>query len=207
METTPNGKICRCLYRWVITIFLLCFSPFFCLISRRVQKIIHDQASGIPVIPLWTILPYSTVELSLLIDTPCILKASAQNLIHPTLDSPHLLHQWLKLLVCKLSGDPCWSQRFRQTLSKPSCIPGETALRNSAKCISTGGCNFVVKGHMIHCIPLQGLHFLFRTVSSRLAWVILCWISSFYSFQYWHEWRWFSGSYTGGKALPCLPVP
>ena len=93
-------------------IFFYAFPPF-CLISRRVQKIIHDQASGILVIPRWTTQPFFTVVLNLLIDMPRILKASAQNLIHPTLDSPHPLHQRLELLVCKLSGNPCKTQRFR----------------------------------------------------------------------------------------------
>ena len=133
--------------------FFYAFPPF-CLVSRCVQKIMHDKASGILVIPLWTTQPYFTVVLSLPTDTPCIVKASAQNLIHPTLDGPHPLHHRLELLVCKLSGNPCKSQRFRQTLLKSSCIPGGTAHKNSTKCISTSGCNFVVKGHMIHCIPL-----------------------------------------------------
>ena len=133
--------------------FFYAFPPF-CLISRCVQKIIRDQASGILIIPLWTTQPYFTAVLSLLIDTPRILKASAQNLVHPTLDGPHPLHHRLELLVCKLSGNPCKSQRFRQTLPKSSCILGETARINNTKCISTNGCNFVVKGHMIHCIPL-----------------------------------------------------
>ena len=133
--------------------FFYAFPPF-CLISRCVQKIIHDQASGILVIPRWTTQPFFTVVLSLLIDMPRVLKASAQNLIHPALDSPHPLHQRLELLVCKLSGNPCKTQRFRQTLLKLSCSPGETVHTNSTKCISTSGYSFVVKGHMIHCIPL-----------------------------------------------------
>ena len=133
--------------------FFYAFPPF-CLISRCVQKIIHDQASGILVIPRWTTQPFFTVVLSLLMDMPRVLKASAQNLIHPALDSPHPLHQRLELLVCKLSGNPCKTQRFRQTLLKLSCSPGETVHTNSTKCTSTSGYSFVLKGHMIHCIPL-----------------------------------------------------
>ena len=133
--------------------FFYAFPPF-CLISRCVQKIIHDQASGILVIPRWTTQPFFTVVLSLLIEMPRVLKASAQNLIHPALDSPHPLHQRLELLVCKLSGNPCKTQRFRQTLLKLSCSPGETVHTNSTKCTSTSGYSFVVKGHLIHCIPL-----------------------------------------------------
>ena len=128
--------------------------PPFCLVSMCVQKIIHDQASGILVIPLWTTQPYFTAVLSLLTETPRVFNASVQNLIHPTLDGPHPLHQRLQLMVCKLSGDPCKSLRFRQTLSTSSCIHGETALRNNIKCILTSGCNFALKERMIRCIPL-----------------------------------------------------
>ena len=114
------------------------FSPMlilhiFWLVSRCVQRIIHDQASGILVIPLWTTQPYFTAVLSLLTETPRVFNASVQNLVHQTLDGPHPLHQLLQLMVCKLSGDPCKSLRFRQTLSTSSCIHGETALRNKAK--------------------------------------------------------------------------
>ena len=136
--------------------FFYAFPPF-CLIPRRVQKIIHDRASGILVIPRWITQPFSTVVLSLLIDTPRVLKASPQlrtDLIHPALDSPHQLHQRLELLVCKLSGNPCKTQRFRQTLLKLSCSPGETVHTNSTKCISTSGYSFAGKGHMTHCISL-----------------------------------------------------
>ena len=98
--------------------------------------------------------PEKSVIMSLLTKTPRELNILVQNLIHPTLDGPHPLHQRLQLMVCKLSGDPCKCLRLRQTLSKSSCICGRTAHRSSIKCILTNGCNFAVKGHMIHCIPL-----------------------------------------------------
>ena len=80
--------------------------PPFCLVSRCVQKIIQDQASGILAIPLWTTQPYFTAVLSLLTETPSVLNASVQDLIHPTLDGPYPLRQQLQLMVCKLSSDP-----------------------------------------------------------------------------------------------------
>jgi hypothetical protein len=80
--------------------------PPFCLVSRCAQKIIQDRATGILVLPLWTTQPFFTVVLSLLVDVPRILKVTHQNLIHPTLDSPHPLQSQLKFMVCKLSGDP-----------------------------------------------------------------------------------------------------
>ena len=82
------------------------------------EKKNYDQTWGILVVPRWTTQPSFTVVLNLLIDIPRVMKASAQNLIHPTLDSPHPLHQRLELLVSKLSGNPwkitdlarhCWS--------------------------------------------------------------------------------------------------
>ena len=89
---------------WSQFFFFYAFPPF-CLIPRCVQKIIHDQASGILVIPRWTTQPFFTVVLNLLTDMPLILKASAQNLVHPTVSSPHPLHQRLHMLVCKLSDN------------------------------------------------------------------------------------------------------
>ena len=70
------------------------------------EKKNYDQTWGILVVPRWTTQPSFTVVLNLLIDIPRVMKASAQNLIHPTLDSPHPLHQRLELLVSKLSGNP-----------------------------------------------------------------------------------------------------
>ena len=61
---------------WSQFFFFYAFPPF-CLIPRCVQKIIHDQASGILVIPRWTTQPFFTVLLNLLTDMPVILKASA----------------------------------------------------------------------------------------------------------------------------------
>ena len=133
--------------------FFYAFPPF-CLISRCVQKIIQDQATGILIIPKWTTQPFLTVVLGLLMDTPRVLRASAQNLVHPTLAGPHPLHYRLELLVCKFLGIPCKSQSFRQTLPRLSCIPEEIVLTNNTECISTSDYNFVVRDHMIPCVPL-----------------------------------------------------
>ena len=71
--------------------FFYAFPPF-CLISRCVQKIISNQGSEILIIPLWTTQSYFTAVLSLLIDTPRILKASSQSSSHsgrsPSTSSP-----------------------------------------------------------------------------------------------------------------------
>ena len=133
--------------------FFHAFPPF-CLASRCVQKIIQDKATGILVIPLWPTQPFFSVVLSLLMEVPRMLKVTRHNLVHPTLAGPHPLQDQLKLLVCKLSGDPWRTQTFHQTLLTSSCIPGDTVLTNSMITTSQNGCSFVVKGRVIPCVPL-----------------------------------------------------
>jgi len=60
-----------------------------------VLRILHDQASRVLGIPRWATQRFFTIVLQLLIYMPRVLKASAQNLINPPLDSPHPLHQRL----------------------------------------------------------------------------------------------------------------
>ena len=52
--------------------FFYAFPPF-CMVSRCVQKIIQDQATGILVVPLWTTQPFFTVVLSLSVAVPRLL--------------------------------------------------------------------------------------------------------------------------------------
>ena len=133
--------------------FFYAFPPF-CLISRCVQKVIQDKATGILVVPLWPTQPFFSMVLSLLMEVPRLLKVTHHNLIHPTLTSPHPLQGQLKLLVCKLSADPWQTQRFHRTLRKSSCILGDAVLTNSMIITSQNGCSFVVKGRAIPCVPL-----------------------------------------------------
>ena len=128
--------------------------PPFCLISRCVQKIVQEQATGILVIPLWPTQTFFTSVLNLLIETPRIFKTSRMNLVHPVWTSPHPLHQSLVLMVCKLSGIPCMSATFRRRLPISLCSPGEILHTNSTDFTSTNGYTFVAKNRLIRCIPL-----------------------------------------------------
>ena len=119
--------------------------PPFCLISRCVQKIVQEQATGILIIPLWPSQAYFTSVLNLLVDMPRTFKASGTNLMHPVWTSPHSLHKSLVLMVCKLSGIPYMSAQFRRRLPISLCCPGEILHTNSIKCTSTNGYNFVAK--------------------------------------------------------------
>lgn len=128
--------------------------PPFCLISRCVQKIIRESATGILIIPSWTTQAYFSVVLELLIDMPRILKASARNLVHPSIVGPHPMHNQLDLLVCKLSGDRSKSLAFREKLLRSSCVPGERTPTNSTRSTLKNGLSFVVKNQLIPYIRL-----------------------------------------------------
>jgi hypothetical protein len=90
--------------------------PPFCLVSRCIQKIVQDQATGILVIPLWITQPFFIAASSLSVDKPRIVRAMGHNLTHPTLKGPHPLHQKLEFLVCRLSGNLCWTADITEVL-------------------------------------------------------------------------------------------
>ena len=58
-------------------------------------------------------------------------------------------------------------------MSRLLCIPGEIVLTNNTECISTSGYNFVVKDHMIPCIPLPVLLFLHSLFEKGLSYSAL----------------------------------
>ena len=133
--------------------FFYAFPPF-CLLSRCVQKITQDQASGILIIPLWTTQPVFSQVLHMLTDIPRVVKANRHTLIHPTLMTAHPLHNKLDLLVCKLSGNTYKVRDFQQTLSTSSCPPGDSLLINNTVSTLTSGYTFVVNKKLIPCISL-----------------------------------------------------
>ena len=85
---------------WSQYVFYAC--PPFCLISRCVQKIVQEQATGVLVIPMWPSQAYFPAVTNFLIDIHLLVKASARNLVHQKLTSPHPLIHNLVLMVCKL---------------------------------------------------------------------------------------------------------
>ena len=97
--------------------FLLCISPFlsyFQMCAKNNPKPGNRNFDN-PEVDNSAIL-YSCTGPSDRHITSSVLRASAQNLAHPTRAGPHPLQHRLELLVCKLSGNPCKSQSFRQTL-------------------------------------------------------------------------------------------
>ena len=118
-------------------------------------KIIQDRATGILIIPKWTTQPFFIVVLGLLTDTPRVLRASAQNLVHPTLADPRPTTS-----PTGVTG----MQIIRQSLQKLEFSPDiveiimhsrrDSTHKQYRVTMSTRGYNFVVKDHVIPCVPL-----------------------------------------------------
>ena len=133
--------------------FFYAFPPF-CLLPNCVQKITHEQATGILIIPLWTNQPVFSTVLHMLIDVPRIVKASQSNLVHQVLVRSHPLHNRLDMFVCKLSGNSSKSQNCQRTLLTSSCPPGDHLPTSSTLSTSTSGYTFVLNSKLIPCIHL-----------------------------------------------------
>lgn len=128
--------------------------PPFSLVGRCIQKIQLDCAEGVMIVPLWPTQPWYSPLLQMLIDTPRTLPRRADLLQLPYADELHPLRHKLTLVACRLSGDPCKADRFRQGLPTSSWRPGERALKNNTNTILTNGYISVVKGRLIHFKPM-----------------------------------------------------
>ena len=125
-----------------------------CLVSKCLQKISSNGATGILIAPVWPTQTYFAFLLSMLVDLPRHFKAIRSNLMHPSFYQAHPLSSQLVLLACKVSGNPLLVQEFRQTLQMSSCPPGDRAPLNSTTCSSRNGLSFVCQGKRIPCLPL-----------------------------------------------------
>lgn len=77
--------------------------PPFSMISRTLDKIIQDKASGILVVPAWPSQPWHPLFIALLVDKPLIFKPNKNLLLSP-FSEPHPLHKEISLVAGKLSG-------------------------------------------------------------------------------------------------------
>lgn len=81
------------------------FPPFSC-ISKVIQKIIQDKATGVIVVPLWPSQAWYPLLFPLLVLPPVELSPSKNLLTLPASpETVHPLHKKLRLLICLLSGN------------------------------------------------------------------------------------------------------
>ena len=131
-----------------------CFPPF-SLLGRCLQKNGMDQAECIVLTPNWRTQPCYSKVMEMLVSLPLVLPCQPQLLQFP--HDPHRRHPLflkLQLLACKLSGNPLRVKTFQDTLPTLSSYLGAQEHRSSIKLISTSGLTTVVKGKLIHFIPL-----------------------------------------------------
>lgn len=90
-------------FKW--TKYFYAFPPF-PLIARCLNKIIHDNATGVVIVPNWPSQNWFPLFNKLLIDTPLVFTPEKDLLLSPFRD-PHPLHKTLTLIAGKLSSNPC----------------------------------------------------------------------------------------------------
>ncbi|CAB4025485.1 Transposon Tf2-6 poly, partial [Paramuricea clavata] len=104
------------------------------VISKVLQKLEQDKATGVIVIPKWPTQVWYSMAMRMLISCPVLLQHSARLLLLPSHpQETHPLHKKLDLLVCHLSGDSCKQADFQQQLQTFSCVPGGMELKNNTK--------------------------------------------------------------------------
>ena len=91
--------------------------PPFCLVSKCLQKISSNGATGILIAPVWPTQTYFAFLLSMLVDLPRHFKAIRLNLMHPSFHQAHPLSSQLVLLACKISGNPLLVQEFSANIT------------------------------------------------------------------------------------------
>lgn len=86
--------------------------PPFSTITRVLEKIIQDKASGILVVPFWPAQPWFPLFNKLIITSPLIFKPERHLLISPFRRS-HPLHKEISLVAGKLSGELFSEKEFQ----------------------------------------------------------------------------------------------
>ena len=130
--------------------------PPFSLISRILQKLEMEESDVCMIVPFWKTQSWFPKLGQLLVDIPFLLPNRKYTLVHP-IDQTliHPLHKKLNLVVCKLSGKH-WKQReFRKKQQISLWHHGRKELQDNMKHTSKNSLNFVVKGSLIHVLPLQ----------------------------------------------------
>lgn len=110
------------------------YFPPFSVISRVLQKLEHDKATGIVVIPNWPTQVCYSMAMRMLISHPVLLQHSPNLLLLPSHPQEvHPVHKKLDLCVCHLSGTSCRQVDFHKQLQALSCKSGEMEPKNNIK--------------------------------------------------------------------------
>ena len=122
--------------------------PPFALINRVLCKITQEQAEAIVIVPCWATQPWFPKLLRMLTDCPFLLPRCQDILQHPSKDVVTLPR--MRLLACRLSGNPSAAVEFRKQLLASSCTHGDAGLGHNIVHTYTNGSPITVKDIAIH---------------------------------------------------------
>lgn len=129
--------------------------PPFSLILRCLKKIEMEEGEGIIIVPVWPTQPWYPKLMSLLVDKPRLLPVTRGTLYLPSKPSqPHPMEGKLKLIACKLSGNPLRSKAFLQKLPRLSSSRGGKAHLNSTNPTTKNGLTSVIENRLVQFVPL-----------------------------------------------------
>lgn len=129
--------------------FSYIFPPFSCY-GVILQKLEEEQADAVMIAPIFSTQPWFPKLLQLTSEPPMILPRSNNLLTQP--NSSSRVHPLGKMYigVFRVSGKKYVTEAYHQSLPTLSCLPGDLVLKNSTGHISRSGCDFVVKGKLLH---------------------------------------------------------
>ena len=130
-----------------------------------------EEGEGIIIVPVWPTQPWYPKLTSLLVDMRRLLPVTRGTLYLPSKPSqPHPMEGKLKLIACKLSGNPLRSKSFLQKLPRLSSSRGGKAHLNSTNPTTKKWLDFCHREQISTVRPslAQVIEFLLTALSSTL---------------------------------------
>lgn len=122
--------------------------PPFSLITKCIQKLQFEHTDALLIAPLWPTQPWFSQMTQLLTDYPVMLPKTRLLYLpsHPQTSHP-LRH--LRLIACRLSGNPDKHEVFRARLLTSSAIPGAEVPRNNMVLPYRNGRDLLLNGILV----------------------------------------------------------
>ena len=114
------------------------------MISKCLQKIDQDLATGVLIVPFWKTQAWFSVLMNLLVDNPLVLPQADNLLTLPHTGAQHPLKRKIRLIACKLSGQVSCRRMFLAKQQTLLCNHGQKAQLNNTAPTSEHGWSCVV---------------------------------------------------------------
>jgi hypothetical protein len=149
-QPDPNSIAVDCFtINWYGYDLLYAFPPF-AVIPLILQKIIHDKARVLMVVPYWPTRPWFTRFTSLLESIPILISVTDDVLYLPFSKKKHPMVGKLSMIVGICSGNRMNPEVTRTKLFRPSSNQRDKVLHNHMKFTGNNGEHFVVNNQLIY---------------------------------------------------------